>query len=682
MPPTAAAMADVGTFTALVRAAPLRNGGFLFEPGEACKRVVGVPVDVAQLVIPDWPPLGHVRRGWEAITPEERADVASRVADALQGASWPTERRDALLHFFTFLAQVETIAIEIPLRFLPTAPAHLRPLLQRQLVDEVFHSTLFARIAHELALPAARPPAPLPSAEALLDRIRHEPDLAITATLLNVVAEGWIETLFKHALRWGVADHVFATVLRDEARHVHEAKAYVAGMDRDKAQAAVRTFERGMMQVSAEPTVALSILDLAGEANQRALGLELAQQHRRHLAEVGLEPSQEWQDAMAAASRAVASMPERPVGPSPAPDTEWRRLARQVWLPPRDPTMQGDFDVPIGHVPRKAITPVIIAALGQAWAENPVLNRVIARGGPWQLPHANVGVRVLLEDNELATVVIPEADRRSISDIRRMLADGVLQLQRGRQRAKESGVRAVFDAQAASLAPPSAHLYSVGLSNAGKWGLVAGAGAFVGWLSPSSDITVGVRRKLPRWRGLAYLPAWHVNFGCIQDHRVFDGHESAVAVTSILKALSKASVRAILRRPDTVEPDAEKDRERWLAQAMPPEMRILASVALPKYMPIALGGLGLGAVGAAGAYMYAQEKAEERRARDAQASAAAAAPAPTPPTVPKEAAPRAPPRPPASPGRPGPAGATAKKAPKKTPKDAPRKPPRSGKGGK
>lgn len=604
--------------------------------------------DVAALVQPEWPPLRHVRRGWEALGDAERAEVETRVVRALDGVEWPAERRDSLLHFFSFLAQVETIAIEIPMRFLPQAPEHLRPLLQRQLVDEVFHSTLFARIAHTLALPASQPPAPLASAERLLDRIRSEPDLAITATLLNVVAEGWIETLFKHALRWGVADRVFKTVLQDEARHVHEAKAYLDGLDRAKAQAAVRAFEEGMTRVAMEPTVALSILDLAGEKDQRALAMALAQQHRRHLKEVGLKPSAEWTRAVEEANAAAAAIDERPAVPSPAPDTEWRRLARRVWLPPRDPTMQGDFDVPVGHIPRKALTPIVIAALGQAWARHPELNRVVARGGLWQLPHANVGVRVLLDDNELATVVIPEADRRSVSDIRRMLADGVRQLQENRRLLKDGELRPpAFEPEVVSLAPPAAHLYAVGLSNAGKWGLVSGAGSFVGWMSPSSDITVGVRRRLPAWKGIAYLPAWHINFGCIQDHRVFDGHESAIAVRAVQEAMSRASVRAILRRPDTIPADAEKRREAVWAQAMPEHFRILASVGLPKYAPLVMGGLGLGALGAAGTYIYLQDRAAKLAAEEAARKGAGKR---------RPGAPPAAKGPPTGPPRPGPPG--------------------------
>src|SRR5262249_11502081 len=77
--------------------------------------------DVLDLVRPLWPPLRHVRRGWEHLTADERATVQHRVEVVLRAHRWGPGRRDALAHLFTFLAQVETIAIEIPLRALPTA---------------------------------------------------------------------------------------------------------------------------------------------------------------------------------------------------------------------------------------------------------------------------------------------------------------------------------------------------------------------------------------------------------------------------------------------------------------------------------------------------------------------------------------------------------------------------------
>lgn len=565
---------------------------------------------IQRLVHPEWPPLRHVRRGWDHLTPAQRVEVEQRIETVWAAHEWGPHARDALLHFFTFLAQVETIAIEIPLRFLPHAKPEVRPLLERQLVDEVFHSMIFARLAHELALPSPQPPPPLQSAERLLDRIRAEPDLAVTATMLNLVAEGWIETVFKHALKWGVAPSVFKAVLADESRHVDEAARYMRGIDPKLAEGAVRRFESAMVEVASEPSVALAMLDLAGADAQQKLSWDLFKQHERRLRQAGLAPSPDWQRSQKAMERAARNT-EAPLMPTAIEDTQWRRLARNVWQVPRDPTMQGDFDLPIGHVPKRLLTPVIIAALGRTLKAHPELNRIVARDRVWQLPHANIGVRVLLENDELATVIITEADRRSPRDIQRMLVDGIEQLRANR--ASVAG-RPIPEQppEIASLMPALPTMYAIGLSNAGKWGVISGAGSFSGWVSPSTDITVGLRRRIPRWRGLGYWPSWHVNIAAIQDHRVFDGRASSLMVTGIQAAFSPSAVRAILRTPDTLRSDEEIAAEARKLRADPmsvPSMQGLAAaggfVWLPKYTPVALGGLALGAVaGVAGYLLY------------------------------------------------------------------------------
>lgn len=562
-------------------------------------------VELDGLVRPEWPPLAHVRRGWQALSLAERDEVGRRVESVLATHQYGEHcRRDALRHFFAFLAQVETIAIEIPLRFLPVAPDKVKPLLRRQLVDEVFHSTLFARLAHQLALPEAQPGAPLPSAERLLDRIRAEPDLSVSATMLNLVAEGWIENLFKHALRWGVADAVFEAVLADESRHVHEATDYLEGLDAQRAASAVATLEEGLLQVSGEPTVGLSILDLAGEQGYADLVEDLWATHRRHLALAGLVPSKQWQSVedtarqMAEALRAAREVPR----PQELPDTPWRRAARRVWDTPRDPTMQGDFDAPVGHIKKRLLTPVMVAAIGAAWARHQRLNRIIHRDRVYQLPQVNVGVRVLVADDELATVVITEADKRSVRDISRMIVDGFKQLEAARKRRIESGapVHDPIPDDVIAMAPPRPEAFAVALSNPGKFGMVAGAGSFSGALAPSTDISVGQRRRLPVWKGV-WLPEWHVNMGCLQDHRLFDGQEAGLAMSGLREALSPKSVKRILRRPDSIPDTEEPDYD--AAWMVPPALRMVPMAGFTKYMPLVVGGAGLAALAGVGGFL-------------------------------------------------------------------------------
>ena len=321
---------------------------------------------IEQLIRPCWPPMKHIEKGWKALNDDERATVRDRLESILSSKE-PIHHGSgsaALATFFSFLAQVETIAIEIPLRFLPHAHADMRLSLRRQLVDEVFHSILFARIAYELCLPNHQPPPPLQSAEALLERIRSETDLAVSATLLNLVAESWIEVLFEQALSWGIADPVFRAVLADEARHVTEADIYIGKhSDGDKVGAAVREFELGLVEVLSEPSVAISISTLAGPDGLRTLVSQLTARHSQQLKNCGLESSADWLQL----NTNVAGMVENDDLQEEVAyrqtlraidDTSWRRAARAIWKTPTSPTMRGSFDVAMGHIPKKLPYPL------------------------------------------------------------------------------------------------------------------------------------------------------------------------------------------------------------------------------------------------------------------------------------------------------------------------------------
>lgn len=578
--------------------------GTLESPPARSSPVPTPSLSVNDLVRPAWPPVRHIERGWQALTPAERRRVEARLRTVLARHAWGEQPRDSLARFFAFLAQVETIAIEIPLRALPNAPAAQARLLRAQLTDEVFHSAIFSRLAHELAAPAVQPPAPIPAAEALLQRIRDEPDAAVAATLLNLVAEAWIETLFRHARQWGIADAVFDAVLADEERHVEEAFEHLAGFDRDAALPAVRALEQGLLQVGAEPAVALAMLDLAGSTGYLRLADDLEANHKAQLAKVGLGPA----PAFAALAPLRQGLATDAGKPQAVDDTPWRQAARSVWATPRDPTMQGSMELRVGHVPKRLLTPVLVAAVARAWARHPRLNRIVARGRTWQLPHVNVGVRVLVADDELATVVVPEADRRSVHDIANLIADGHAQLVRLREERLAAGHRALppladgLDA----LVPPGPASYSVAVSNVGKFGLESGAGAFSGPLSPSTDLTLGQRRRRPHWFGVAYLPAWTVALGCLQDHRVFDGREAGLAMSAIRDELAPAAVRRLLREADTLPQMDPPSMPAWMA-ALPPELRALPGVGLWKFTPLVVAGAGLATALGVGGYVLATQ---------------------------------------------------------------------------
>src|SRR5213078_1853463 len=86
-----------------------------------CRSGVTMSTTIDHLITPHWAPLRNIEQGWAELTEDERAVVAERLEHTLRQPWHVAHQRDALGHFFAFLAQVETIAIEVPLRFLPAA---------------------------------------------------------------------------------------------------------------------------------------------------------------------------------------------------------------------------------------------------------------------------------------------------------------------------------------------------------------------------------------------------------------------------------------------------------------------------------------------------------------------------------------------------------------------------------
>ena len=159
-----------------------------------------------------------------------------------------------------------------------------------------------------------------------------------------------------------------------------------------------------------------------------------------------------------------------------------------------------------------------------------------------------------MEDGELATIVITEANTRSVGDIVKMLERGYGFL-RDSRRTLRAGVeesepsRQYFDELSLLSQIPSK--YSVALSNVGKFGLTSGSGALSA-CSASTEVTVGERRRLPKWYGVSYFPAWHVTLGCLQDHRAMDGQEAGVAMRLMRRELSRSAIRKLRRASDTI----------------------------------------------------------------------------------------------------------------------------------
>lgn len=532
---------------------------------------VGHEEPLESLIDKDWGPMRHVQEGADRLGAEGRLRVARRVAATVARFPVAHPKGPALRRLFSFLSQVEVIAIEVPIAAMPGAGPETRPLLQRQLEDEVFHALVFAVLAKRLG----GLDTPIAEAERLLDRIRNEPDPKTTAILLNAIAEGWIENLFDHAATWGIADEVFQTILADEARHVQEALQHASGVDASHVERSVRAFEADLFGLSQHPRVVLPILTVAGEDAFRRLSASFLQVHTRALRTVGLEPDpaivtlDEQVDGLDISAWMRDDLRPRKV----EPETQWRRTALQIWDTPRHPVMMGWFDVRVDHFPRKLITPIMVAAVGQVWAEYPRMNRYTWAGEVWEPAGVNVGVRIALGDREvpeaLSTIVIPNADTRSLNDIVRILQAGVARMNEVGAEVEQVTVdpeaealaTILTDKELMDMVPPESVTCPVTVSNLGRAGLMAGFGSMPGSLGQSVELVIGRVEKRPVWTGWRYAPRDVVTLAAGADHRVVDGNHCAEAIRRIDAALGPQSVRRILARPDTLEPETEVEEQ-------------------------------------------------------------------------------------------------------------------------
>jgi hypothetical protein len=192
--------------------------------------LIGMIVDeLRELLSPSWGAEKWILEGWNKINNEEKELIKTRMHELFKDGLPFEVKQEKLIYIYTFslLAQLEVLAIQIPLKFEDKmSTPQFKQQMRAQLLDEIFHGMVFIKIAYMLSAPYATPPAYNENIEVLCDYIRNEECPKIALIMLNLVAEGWIEEVFQSLDEQKVAPKVFATILADEHRHVLEADLY------------------------------------------------------------------------------------------------------------------------------------------------------------------------------------------------------------------------------------------------------------------------------------------------------------------------------------------------------------------------------------------------------------------------------------------------------------------------
>lgn len=312
--------------------------------------------ELNELLRPSWGAETWILEGWNKITQDEKELIKARLHDLFKDGLPFELNHDRLVYIYMFslLAQLEVLAIQVPLRFEDKMSTPLfRQQMRAQLLDEIFHGIVFTKIVYALCAPYNSPPAYNEHIELLCDFIRKEDCPKVGVVLLNLVAEGWIEETFKCLAKNNIAPKVFKTILEDESRHVREADLYqdigipTPAILKEKLATLEDLF---LTSLSMQPKYTMAMTALIGISETELFIKKLHEKHTHQLKKINSVPSRQWilvmqitQDALARMEPGDAKHPENfEVEMSPL-----RKTFMTQWNPPGDPTMVGQFSIDV-----------------------------------------------------------------------------------------------------------------------------------------------------------------------------------------------------------------------------------------------------------------------------------------------------------------------------------------------
>ena len=367
--------------------------------------------ELNELLKPSWGAEKWILEGWNVITEQEKKLIKTRM-DELFHHGLPFElKHDKILYIYTFalLAQLEVLAIQIPLKFgARMSTVEYKERMRQQLLDEIFHGLVFTKIVYMLCAPNAVPPPYNENIEILCNFIREIDCPKMAVMLLNLVSEGWIEELFYSLHRQNIAPKVFATILDDEHRHVCEADLYkdigLPDMALIKPKLAFLE-EQLLSNILMQYKYMFSVTSLLGIDGGVELLKALDKKHHQQLEKINLEPSENWQMFMAYSEKLLPKFQTFSDKYQEIEMSQNRKAFMTQWDNPRDPTMYGQFNVNVSALdlfdkkfPPETLTTLMMQGISKLLYENESYRSFLSLHKLYLSKEAYVGIIVKLPD--------------------------------------------------------------------------------------------------------------------------------------------------------------------------------------------------------------------------------------------------------------------------------------------
>jgi hypothetical protein len=387
--------------------------------------------ELNKLLTSSWGAEKWISEGWSKISADEKAIINARMDDLFKDGLPFELKHDKLFYIYTFslLAQLEVLAIQVPLKFEnKISSLTLKKCMRKQLLDEIFHGLVFTKIVYLLCSPYVQPPAYNESVEALCNFIREESCPKVGIVLLNLIGEGWIEEIFSSLYKQQVAPKVFAIIIEDEHRHVGEADLYsdIGLPDMTIVRNKLDYLETQLVSIFSQYKYAISVSSLLSIQGTIDFIQAIDQKHRTQLKKLGLTPGKMWESFLTVGQEFFPHIHNYSESIQAVEMSPTRQLFMTQWGNPNDPTMVGEFDVNINCLdffnkkyPAQTLTILMLQTISQCIHDNELFRRFLYHKELYKSQQAYVAIVVQLPEcgDHLGNIVFENCHNFSLPEL-------------------------------------------------------------------------------------------------------------------------------------------------------------------------------------------------------------------------------------------------------------------------
>lgn len=506
-------------------------------------------IQLQQLIKPVWGVETWLNSAWMMLDEHEQRAVSQRVNEMFnKPVPFQLQRDKALyMHLFSLLTQLEIFGLQGLIKSLEKLPVgDLKQRLRQQVIDEIFHAIVFAKLTFELAAPFALPPTHSRGIEKFLALLVNEHDLKTSVVLINLVAEGWIEEIFIAMQEHHVANSVFDVVLADESRHVEDSALFLEIGLPDSEYLAIKlaTLEEELLSmIFSEHVYVPMLLNFLGVAGAKRLFDNIHKKHTSLLKKIGMKPSEDWTFFMENVPSMIEEVFHDQAKGVEVELTSTRKVFAALWDEPSQPNVSSLFSVditPVNFFEKKhspeTVTCLMLQAVSKSMEDYPPLKNYMCNHKIYNPNDSFVGLAVLIpgSDDHLGMIELKNCHHMHIAELAQHIQHDIQMMtycyQRSQALKKEHPY--LMDLFNDIFVPRSETYFrypfvarpAISISNIGHWGYEAP----ISPLFPNETVkfTLAKIEKKQIWNNQTkcFEARDILPMGITLDHRVFDAN--------------------------------------------------------------------------------------------------------------------------------------------------------------